>query len=328
MRTLCLLRGGLCLCLAALLLGLSACTSQPMGENSAPAGTAESAVTVTDTQVTFADDLGRTVTAPREPKRVAALIGSFADVWQLAGGTLVATANDAWTQFDLDLSEDVVNLGTTTELSLEKLLAADPDFVIASANTQIDLDWMETLEDAGIPTAYFDVNDFQEYLSMLERCTALTGREDLYQKNGLDVQEEIDRAVARADGSAPTVLYLRATAVSVKAKSSRDNVLGEMLADLGCVNIADSDTMLLEELSLERIIAADPDYIFVVEQGSDPAAVQANLEALLLENPAWSGLTAVEQGRLYYLDQKLYNLKPNARWGEAYEKLADILYPQ
>ena len=76
---------------------------------------------------------------------------------------LVATANDAWTQFDLDLSEDVVNLGTTTELSLEKLLAADPDFVIASANTQIDLDWMETLEDAGIPTAYFDVNDFQEY---------------------------------------------------------------------------------------------------------------------------------------------------------------------
>ena len=26
------------------------------------------------------------------------------------------------------------------------------------------------------------------------------------------------------------------------------------------------------------------------------------------------------------MDQALYNVKPNARWGEAYEGLADILY--
>jgi len=27
------------------------------------------------------------------------------------------------------------------------------------------------------------------------------------------------------------------------------------------------------------------------------------------------------------MDNQLFNLKPNARWGEAYETLADILYP-
>ena len=162
---------------------------------------------------------------------------------------------------------------------------------------------------------------------MLEICTSITGREDLYEENGLSVQDVIDAAVERADGSTPTVLYLRATAVSVKAKSNRDTVLGEMLADLGCQNIADSDTMLLEELSLEHIVAGDPDYIFVVEQGTDTQAIEQNLNTLLMENPAWSGLTAVQEGRVYYLDQKLYNLKPNDRWGEAYEKLADILYP-
>ena len=45
--------------------------------------------------VTFTDALGRTVTV-ESPKRVAALIGSFADVWCLAGGkdTLVAAADD------------------------------------------------------------------------------------------------------------------------------------------------------------------------------------------------------------------------------------------
>lgn len=99
-----------------------------------------------------------------------------------------------------------------------------------------------------------------------------------------------------------------------------------MLADLGCVNVADGSS-LLEDLSLEAIMAADPDYIFVVLQGTDSAKPQATFEEALLSNPAWQTLRAVQEGRFYILDQQLYNLKPNARWGEAYEQLADILYP-
>ena len=100
----------------------------------------------------------------------------------------------------------------------------------------------------------------------------------------------------------------------------------EMLAELGCVNIADGGG-LLEDLSLEGIIAGDPDYIFVVFQGADASAASAALSASLLSDPAWDSLRAVEEGRCITLDHRLYNLKPNARWGEAYEMLADILYP-
>ena len=74
------------------------------------------------------------------------------------------------------------------------------------------------------------------------------------------------------------------------------------------------------------IIAADPDFVFVTTQGKDAKAVQQNIENTLLNNPAWSKLTAVREGRYYVLEKELYNLKPNARWGEAYQKLADILY--
>ena len=104
-------------------------------------------------------------------------------------------------------------------------------------------------------------------------------------------------------------------------------MLGEMLTALGCVNVADQDGALLENLGLEGILAADPDYIFAVLQGTDKAKAQATLEATLLSNPAWSGLRAVKEGRFYTLDPALYNLKPNGRWGQAYEQLADILYP-
>ena len=300
----------------ALLLGLASCGAPPEAPGAAGG-------------FSFTDDLGRTVTLDR-PERVAALIGSYADVWCLAGGrdTLAAAAHDAWTSFDLGLDGSVADLGAIKEPSLEALLAAEPDFVLASCNTAANLELMDVLESAGIPTAYFDVQGFDDYLRMLDICTTLTGARENYQAYGLDVQSEIESAVARADGSAPTVLVIRATGVSCKVKGSEDNVLGEMLAALGCVNIADSDSSLLEDLSLEAVIKADPDYIFAVLQGSDPTDAMATLEQTLLSNPAWGGLTAVREGRFHTLEHELYNLKPNARWGEAYEKLADILYPQ
>lgn len=278
---------------------------------------------------TFTDDLGREVTVS-QPERVACLLGSFADVWYLAGGEVIAAADDAWEDFDLPLSDDAVNLGHTKELSLEALFTAEPDFVIASANTEVDVAWKDTLEAAGIPVAYFDVSNFEDYLRMLKICTDITGREDLYEKNGLDVQAGIETVIKQSNDrlknrEAPSILLLRTSSASVRAKNSKNNVLGEMLATLGCRNIADSDAMLLEELNVESIIKADPDLIFVVPQGSDVAKAEANIRATFDENPAWSQLTAIVEDRVFIMDRMLYNFKPNARWDEAYEKLEDLL---
>ena len=279
---------------------------------------------------TFTDDLGREV-AVENPQRVAALLGSYADIWYLAGGEVIASADDAWDDFNLPMAETAVNLGMTKELSLEKLFEADPDLVLASSNTQGNVEWLETLEAAGITVAYFEVNDFEDYLEFLKICTEITGRDDLYEKNGLAIKDQIEAVKMESQkrietsGEAPTVLSLRASSTFIRAKNSKDNVLGEMLAALGCVNIADSDDSLLENLSMEHIIMEDPDYIFFIQQGDDAEGTKANIESFIAENPAWSELTAVKNGRVYMLEKALYGLKPNDRWGEAYEKLEGIL---
>lgn len=281
-----------------------------------------------DDAVTFSDALGRTVTVSH-PRRVAALIGSFADIWCLAGGqdTLVAAADDAWTSFSLDLDDSVANLGKIKQPNLELLVGTQPDLILASSNTAADVALQGVLEDSGLNVAYFKVTDFDDYLSMLDLCTQITGQRDRYQQYGLDLEAQIDAALARVDGSAPRVLYIRSTGASCKVKNSQDSVLGEMLADLGCVNIADGDAALLEQLSMESILAQDPDYIFLVLQGSDPGPAQETLDRTLRSDPAWQTLTAIQEGRCYVMDNQLFNLKPNARWGGAYETLADILYP-
>ena len=279
--------------------------------------------------VAFTDDVGRNVKVNKNPKRVAALLGSFADTWVLAGGNLCAAAKDAWDDFGLQLN-DAVNLGGAHSPSLEALLSAEPDFVIASASTSADVEMKESLQNAGITVAYFDVDSFEDYLNMLKICTDITGRKDLYQKNGLDIQKQIEDiksrfAAANLSEEKKTVLMLRTSATSVKAKGSEGTVLGEMLKDLGCLNIADSDKSLLENLSVERVIAGEPYRIFTVTMGDDTAAATDNLKRMMEENPAWGKLEAVEQNRLNVMDRRLFNLKPNANWAKAYETLTEIL---
>lgn len=170
-----------------------------------------------DAAVGFTDALGRELSL-RPPERVAALIGSFADIWCVAGGkdTLVAAANDTWTSFDLGLDDSVANLGSITEPNLEVLLAAEPDLVLASTNTAADVELLDTFEEAGIPVAYFDVQTFGDYLSMLGVCTALTGCLENYEQYGDALADQVKEAVDRQDGSHPTVLCIRATGSSCK----------------------------------------------------------------------------------------------------------------
>ena len=298
---------------------LTACAAKPAPEDGAPADT-----------VTFTDDLGRSVTVEKSPERVACLLGSFTQVWMLAGGTVCATADDAWEDFQLDLAEETVNLGTTQSLSMELLLSAEPDFILASTNRRQNMEWLDTLQSTGIPVAYFDVANFEDYLRLLNICTDLTGQKDRYETYGLAVREQIDAVLEQskarlANSSAPTVLSMRASAAGLTVKNSEGNVLGEMLKALGCINIADSDATLLEALSVEQILLADPDYIFIVQRGDDTEGMQRYLQQFIADHPAWAELTAVQEGRVYMMDKRLYNLKPNDRWGEAYEMLEEIL---
>lgn len=120
--------------------------------------------------VTFTDDLGREVTVS-SPKRVAVLLGRAMPMC----GALRAEKIPSWPLrttrgeiFDLELDSSVANLGSLLEPSMETLISAEPDFVIASSNTKADLELQDSLEELGIPVAYFGVNTFDEYLHMLD----------------------------------------------------------------------------------------------------------------------------------------------------------------
>jgi len=279
-----------------------------------------------DAAVTFTDALGYTVSLSKWD-RVVSLYGSFAETWLLAGGELVGTTSDALEERNLPLGDDVAIVGTVKEPNLEEIIAAQPDFVILAADIAGQTALHDALTAAAIPHAYYRTDTFGEYLAMLEQFCSLTGRADLYEKNGLAVQAKIEAVLTAVEGQpSPTALLVRAYSSGAKAKGA-DNLAGVILEDLGGDNLVSRHESLLEELSMEEIIAADPDFLLITTMGSTDEAAMRYMAETFETNPAWSGLSAVKNGRYLLLPRDLFHYKPNARWGESYAYLANILYP-
>lgn len=335
----------LCAAAAVLALALAGCGQQeseaPAGSapqqeqaTEAPAAEAPAAEATAPGPVTFTDDAGNEVTVDN-PQRVVACMGSFANAWELAGGTLVGVSDDALTAAGWTIeSPDVATVGDFTAVNLEAVMALDPDFVIMTSGTggrggdSSQADLRDALVGAGIPVAYFEVTTFDDYERLMRTFTDITGRADLYDQNVAKVAEAIDAIVDAVPAeNPPTALLLTTFSGGTRVQSSGTQS-GAMLADLGVNNLADENRSLLKDFSLEAVIEMDPDFIFVIPMGNDTEAAMRNLEEATAANPAWSSLSAVQNGRYITLDPTLYLAKPNAQWDAAYQGLFDNLYGQ
>lgn len=284
--------------------------------------------------VSFTDSTGREVTLNSRPQNVAVLFSSYTEIWQIAGGEVKITVGDSIKRgFSAEGGVTLVDDSNGASIDIEQLIASKPDFVIGSADVAAQVEACEFCENAGIPSALFKVENIDDYLSMLKICTDITGSSEAYQKNGVEVATEIEHikqtvAEYTAKKEPIKILFVRAgsSAKSTKAKTAQENFAAEIIDELGTYNIAENAKVLLDGLSLEEIVAENPEYIFISIQGSEDAAKKHIQE--LFGSDGWKDLQAVKNSNYVFLPKDLFHYKPNARWAEAYKYAADILYPE
>ena len=277
---------------------------------------------------TFTDDTGAEVTVPEKPETVAVLLSSLADLWITAGGQVDITVGETVERGFAGESVILVDAGAGKTVDLEGLIAAEPDFVLYSSDLSGQLECADTLRAAGIPAAGFAVETFADYLRVLKICTEILGTPERYERYGAGLEAEIDSLIASARSleNQPDILFVRAgsSAKVTKAKTAENHFVCGMLKDLGTFNIAEKAPVLLDGLSIEEILLSDPDVILFTTMGDEEAG-QAYMESLLAD-PVWQTLTAVREGRVHQLPKELFQYKPNARWGQAYSYLIELLY--
>lgn len=260
--------------------------------------------------------------------RVVSLSGSLSQCWVLSGGTLVGITQDAVDDHGMEPGGELQLVGTVKEPNLELIASLSPDLVLLSADLTQHLELDDALSDMRIPHEYFRMDTFSDYKVVMEKFCAVNDpsgeRFALYAEQP---EENIRRirteTKAALDTDPPRVLLLRAFSTGAKAKTD-DNLAGIILDELGAHNIAYDAPSLLEDMSVEAIIAADPDFIFVTTMGSADAAKEYMMNAME-SNPAWAALSAVKNGRYIFLPKELFHLKPLNRWDESYAYLRDCL---
>ena len=281
----------------------------------------------------FTDDTGAVITLDAEPTKVAVLFSSYAEIWTDAGGSVAVTVAETVERGFADDSVTVIDPGSGhSTIDLEALISAEPDFVIGTTDYAGQVDAVSFCREAGIPAALFRVECFDDYLDVLKICCDIIGSPENYALYGTNVANEID-ALFDSVGNyleaadAPDILFVRAgsTDSSTKAKTAADNFACAMLDELGVNNIADEKGELTGELSLEAIIEADPDYMFITTMGSEAAAIE-HMDSMLTSE-GWRELSCVKESNYTYLPKEMFHFKPNSRWAKAYKMLVELLYP-
>lgn len=290
----------------------------------------EYGIKIFEDRVSFMDGREEEISLKKNAERVVVIYNSFLEIWMSNGGSVVGIIEPSVGQDPIEGIEDAQLVGKLGSISAEKVLDLEPDLVILISSQTGQMELVPILEENSIPLIAMEYYGKDDYFKLARLFSALTEREDLFEKNVLEVEARLEEIIEKAPKEEDLkVLLMMASAKSVSARDSTSTV-GEMLADLNTINIADHSGDMLNNtnFSIEKIIEEDPDFIFVQTTGSDMDSVMDRLKEDVEDNPAWSSLTAVKNERYIILPKDLYMFKPNHKYDQAYLGLAEILYPE
>lgn len=292
-------------------------------------------VVVTEDTVTFVDGDGEEITLEKNPQRVVSLYTSNAALWVKSGGKLVGRiqTKDSDNELpDAAKTEDitiVANSSSGKKISVEKVAEVKPDLVLlGNAMSQPML--KEGFKNLGIKSVVVDYESLGDYLKWIKVFSALNNNEKFFEESGkqtlkesLEVINEVKEISEKPKG---LIIFPGDT---LKANTSKSN-LGAMFEQLGGINLANewegADKAPRVEMSMESLLAADPD-IIIVQYTTSIGNPVAFMDNLIKENPAWNELTALKEGRYYFTSKEFFQYRPDEKFSQAYKEIAGYMYP-
>lgn len=306
--------------------------------------TAADEVIVKEDSVTFKDATskdGSTVTIKKNPAKVLNLYASFTTLWYEAGGSVIGciggtSSQELYKEYigrDITKDEGMTVVATSSsgkKWDTEKIVALNPELIICSTAMSGYSTVEAPAKAANIPVIAMKYDDFSDYLKWFKVFCNLSGHPELWDSVAMKALDDVvDVLCEIPDEGAPRVFSMFANASKLEANTSL-TVVGGMVSAMKAKNIVDdwenSAGAGRLEINLETVFAANPDIIIVqCHAGIDAAKEQ--VKKTYGDNPVWQSLRAVQNGKVFYLEKTLFHNKPNSRFAEAYQKLAEILYP-
>ena len=282
----------------------------------------------TKSYAAITDDLGRNIELTKKPQRIVVTSASFLEpLAAVDGADLVVGRPDSKTKMP-EFAQNIASVGKVYQIDAEKVIACQPDLVIASADHHAKL--VAQLEESHIPVLVLKTKTYDDVKRNLDIIGKVYGKEDAAKAK----EAELDQAVQAiadavpAQGKRVAIIHATPSSVSVELPSS---IAGDMAQLLHLQNIAadaatDGQTTRIP-YSMESLVQADPDVIFLTSMGSSDK-IEKRIQEDIKGNPAWASLSAVKAGRVYVLPEKYFLLNPGLDYPKAVAYMAHLVYPE
>ncbi|KZN50486.1 hypothetical protein N474_03705 [Pseudoalteromonas luteoviolacea CPMOR-2] len=196
----------------------------------------------------------------KTPERIIALAPHIVEnLYSIgAGERIVGTVEHA----DYPIAaKEIPRIGGFHGLQFEKLLALNPDLVIAwkSGNKETDIEKLKAL---GIPVVYSVAKDIKQVPKELLKLGKLTGLESQAKKQADKFNEDYNSIVARYKNKAPLDVFYQlwpSPLMTINGKT----LIHQTLAICGVRNVFADATTEYPQISLENVIAKHPQVIVI-----------------------------------------------------------------
>lgn len=311
----------------ALALSLAACGTPAGSGTSSAAASSETASEVPSeaapAEKPTEDRSGAPISLPDEIDSIAVMAPSIAEtVVDLGCGDLITAIDTQTEAYALEGVPAGLPAFDMQAPDTEALAALEPDVVFVSGVSVIEGENMfQPLVDMGvcivsIPTSS-SIAAVEEDIAFLAACL---GRAEEGRQIVSGMQTEIDAIAAIGETVTDRkTVYFEISAAPYCYSFGEGVFLNEMIDLIGAENVlaGQEGWLSVEE---ESVVSANPDVILTnVNYIEDPVGE-------ILARPGWEGVTAVQNGDVYTIDNKTSSL-PNENIVQALKEMAKAVYP-
>lgn len=300
------------------------------------------ATPVASTAVTVTDALGREVTLPAPPQRIAIAgranfflsdaLYLFPDMPARVTALARATRQAAATFAQMIDPEAQAKSRFDSEAPAEEIAATQPDLVLLKSYMRESIG--APLEQLGIPVLYLDLETPEQYERDLTTLGQALGNPERAAELWAYYRGILDRVAKGTEGltdaEKPRVLLLQyaATGEEIAFKVPPASWIQTTL-----VTLAGGQPIWVEAaqgggwavVNLEQIAAWNPDRIYIINYSGSSAETVATLKA----DPQWAQMPAVSSGQIYPFASDFYSWdQPDTRWGLGLLWLAKQIQPE
>ncbi|GAA5535054.1 ABC transporter substrate-binding protein [Deinococcus aluminii] len=264
--------------------------------------------------LTVTDDLGRTVTLPREPQRIIAMLPSHTETLVAIGAGDRLVAVDRFSNFPKNVTDRLPKVGSAYQPNLEAILALKPDLVLADESSGSRL--TEKLAQAGLTVYGGSAQTYNEVFEKIGVLGKLTNHEAGALKLITSLRADLNALQQSVLGLPKVSTYYEVDPSPYSV--GPDSFIGTLITKAGGRTIVPARLGDFPKLDPELIVQANPQ-----------AMIGLSL-ADARKRSGWANLQAVKTGRVFLpsAEERDALSRPGPRLPVALRALIRWLHPE